>query len=44
MKASPTDGMGYYEVKHHKPQFDEERSKLLDQMKKAKLQWLQHPR
>jgi hypothetical protein len=31
------------ESKHHKPWFDEECSKLADQRKQAKLQWLQDP-
>jgi hypothetical protein len=34
---------GYYELKKHKPWFDERCSKLLDQRKQAKLQWLQDP-
>jgi hypothetical protein len=33
-----------YELKKHKPRFDEGRSKLLNQRKQAKLQWLQVPR
>jgi hypothetical protein len=32
-----------YELKKHKPWFDEEGSQLLDQRKQAKLQWLQDP-
>jgi hypothetical protein len=32
-----------YELKKHKPWFDERCSKLLDQRKQAKLQWLQDP-
>jgi hypothetical protein len=32
-----------YETKRHKPWFDEECSKLVDQRKLAKLQWLQDP-
>jgi hypothetical protein len=35
--------LGYYELKKHKPWFDEGCSKLLDQRKQAKLQWLQDP-
>jgi hypothetical protein len=38
-KASP----GYYELMKNKPWFDEGYSKLLDQRKQAKLQWLQDP-
>jgi hypothetical protein len=34
---------GYYEMKKHKPWFDEECSKLLYQRKQAKMQWLQDP-
>jgi hypothetical protein len=35
--------LGYYVLKQHKTCFDEECSKLLDQRKQAKLQWLQNP-
>jgi hypothetical protein len=34
--------MGYYELKKHKPWFDERCSKLLDRRKQVKLQWLQN--
>jgi dsDNA-specific endonuclease/ATPase MutS2 len=35
--------LGYYELKQHKPWFHEEEcSKLLDQTKQAKFQWLQN--
>jgi hypothetical protein len=30
MKASATDSLGYYELKQHRAEFDEECSKLLD--------------
>jgi uncharacterized protein YaaR (DUF327 family) len=30
-------------IKHNKPWFDDECSKLTDQRKQAKLQWLQNP-
>jgi hypothetical protein len=33
----------YFELKKHKPWFDEGCSKLLDQWKQAKLQWLEDP-
>jgi hypothetical protein len=33
--------LDYYELKKHKPWFDEGCLKLLDQSKQAKLQWLQ---
>jgi hypothetical protein len=35
--------LGYFELKKHKPWFDEGCSILLDQRKQAKLQWLQDP-
>jgi hypothetical protein len=35
------ESLGYHELKKHKPWFDEGCSKLLDQRKQAKLQWLQ---
>jgi hypothetical protein len=37
------ESLGYCESKHHKPQFDEECSQLVDQRKQAKLQWLKDP-
>jgi hypothetical protein len=43
MKALSTERLGYYELKQHKPLFVEECSKLLEQRKQAKLQWLQNP-
>jgi hypothetical protein len=43
IKISAKVGLGYSELKKHKPWFDEGCSKLLDQRKKAKLQWLQDP-
>jgi hypothetical protein len=43
VKISARESLGYYELKKHKPWFDEECSKLLDQRKQAKLQWLQNP-
>jgi hypothetical protein len=43
IKASVTESVGYYGLKQHIPWFDEECSRLLDQMKLAKLQWLQNP-
>jgi hypothetical protein len=39
--VSAKESLGYYELKKHKPWFDEGGSKLLDQRKQAKLQWLQ---
>ncbi|PNF29478.1 hypothetical protein B7P43_G04562 [Cryptotermes secundus] len=43
IKISAQESLGYYEPKKHKPWFDEGRSKLLDQRKQTKLQWLQDP-
>ncbi|PNF33516.1 hypothetical protein B7P43_G18394, partial [Cryptotermes secundus] len=43
IKMSAKEILGYYEPKKHKPWFDEGCSKLLDQRKQAKLQWLQDP-
>jgi hypothetical protein len=44
IKISAKERLGYFELKKHKPWFDEGYSKLLDQRKQAKLQWLQDPR
>jgi hypothetical protein len=43
IKISAKDSLGLYERKQHKPSFDEECSKFLDQRKQAKMQWLQNP-
>jgi hypothetical protein len=43
IKISARDSLGLYEWKQHKPWFDEEGSKFLDQRKQAKIQWLQGP-
>jgi hypothetical protein len=43
MKISAKRSLGHYELKQHKPWFDEGCSKLLDQRKQAKLQWSQDP-
>jgi hypothetical protein len=43
IKTSAKESLGYFELKKHKPWFDEERSELLDRWKEAKLQWLQDP-
>jgi len=43
IKTSATQSLGYYELKQHKPWFDEECSKLLGRRKQAKLQSLQNP-
>jgi hypothetical protein len=34
--------LGYYRLKNNKQWFDDECSKLMDQQKQAKLQWLQY--
>jgi hypothetical protein len=41
IKISSKESLGYFELKKHKPWLDEGCSKLLDQRKEAKLQWLQ---
>jgi hypothetical protein len=43
IKVSAKESLGYYELKKHKPWFDQACSKLVDQTKQAKLQWLQDP-
>ncbi|PNF21971.1 hypothetical protein B7P43_G17907 [Cryptotermes secundus] len=43
IKMSAKESLGYYKPKKHKPWFNEGCSKLLDQRKQAKLQWLQDP-
>jgi hypothetical protein len=43
IKILAQDSLGYCERKHHKLWFDKECSKLVDQRKQAKLQWLQVP-
>jgi hypothetical protein len=44
IKISAEESLGLYERKQHKPWFDEECSKFLDQRKQAKMQWLQNPK
>jgi hypothetical protein len=43
IKTSVKESLGCYELKKHKPWFDEGCSKLLEQRKQATLQWLQDP-
>jgi hypothetical protein len=43
IKTSAKDNLGYHKLKFNKPWFDDECSKLIDQRKQAKLQWLQNP-
>jgi hypothetical protein len=42
-KISAKKSLGYYELKKHKPWFDELCTKLLDQRIRAKLKWLLDP-
>jgi hypothetical protein len=43
IKTSAKDNLGYHRLEHNKPWFNDECSKLIDQWKQAKLQWLQNP-
>jgi hypothetical protein len=43
IKTSAKDNLGYQKLKYNKPWSDDECSKLKDQRKQAKLQWLQNP-
>ena len=43
IKISAKENLGLYELKSHKPWFDEECLGFLDQRKHAKTQWLQDP-
>jgi hypothetical protein len=43
IQISAKESLGYFELKKHKPWFDEGCSKLLDQRKQAKLHWLRNP-
>jgi hypothetical protein len=43
IKTSAKESLGLYELKRHKPRFDEECSHLLDQRKCAKMPWLRDP-
>jgi hypothetical protein len=42
IKTSAKENLGYQNIKHNKPWFDDECSKLVDQRRQAKLQWLQN--
>jgi hypothetical protein len=44
MKVSTTESLGRYELRQHKPWINKECSKLLNEMKQARLQRLQNPR
>jgi hypothetical protein len=37
------DNLGYQKLNENKPWLDDECSKLIDQLKQAKLRWLQNP-
>jgi hypothetical protein len=43
IKSSEKENLGLYELKQHKPWFDKECLRFLDQSKQAKMQWLQDP-
>jgi 50S ribosomal subunit-associated GTPase HflX len=43
IEISAKESLGHFELKKHKPWLDKGCSKLLDQKKEAKLQWLQDP-
>jgi hypothetical protein len=43
IKMSGKESLGYFKLNKHKPWFNEGCSKLLDQRKQAKLQWLHDP-
>jgi hypothetical protein len=43
INISEKESLGYYGLRKHKPCFNEGQSKLLDERKQAKLQWLQDP-
>ena len=43
IKTSAKDSLGLYELKQHKPWFDEECVHFLDQRKRAAMQWVQDP-
>jgi hypothetical protein len=43
IKTSAEENRGHHRLKHNKPLCDDGCSKLTDQCKQAKLQWLQNP-
>jgi hypothetical protein len=43
IKTSAKDNLGYHRLKHNKPWFYDDCSKLIEQREQAKLQWLQNP-
>jgi hypothetical protein len=42
-KTSAKESLGLHEMKQHRPWFDEECLGILDQRKRAKMQWIQNP-
>jgi hypothetical protein len=43
IKISAKESLGYYELKQHKPRFQEGCSELLDEREQTTLQWFQDP-
>jgi len=43
IKTSAKESLGLHELKEHKPWFDEECLRFIDQRKQAKMQWVQDP-
>jgi hypothetical protein len=43
IKTLAKDSLGLHELKQHKPWFDEECLGRLDQIRQAKMQWVQNP-
>ena len=43
IRISARESLGLYELKWHKPWFDEQCSQFLDQRKQSKMLWLQDP-
>jgi len=43
IQTSAKESLGLYELKQHKPWFDEECLGFLEQRMRAKLQWIQDP-
>ena len=43
IKTSAKENLGLHELKQHKPWFDEECLRFLDQRKQAKIQWVLDP-
>jgi hypothetical protein len=43
IKTSAKESLRYHKLKYNKPWFDDECSKLIDQWKQVKLQWLHNP-